>query len=72
MTLWPHSAESHAAGVADFIPNWLLPRWQVDALENKAVRTAQAVELEPVSAALQAAEVSALAARRSMDTRAVS
>jgi hypothetical protein len=27
---WPHSAESHAEDVEKFIPNWLLPRWQVE------------------------------------------
>lgn len=29
---WPHSEKSHAESVAEFIPNWLLPRWQVEAL----------------------------------------
>lgn len=31
---WPHSAESHAASVAEFIPSWLIPQWQATALEN--------------------------------------
>lgn len=35
---WPHSAESHAAGVAAFIPQWLVPQWQLDALESTAAR----------------------------------
>lgn len=35
---WPHSAESHAAGVADFIMNFLLPGWQVDP--ERAMRVA--------------------------------
>ncbi len=35
---WPHSAESHAAGVAEFIPQWLVPQWQLDALESTAAR----------------------------------
>ena len=42
---WPHSAESHAAGVADFIPQWLIPRWQLDALEAKDAGPTQAVDL---------------------------
>lgn len=58
---WPHSAESHAAGVAEFIPQWLIPQWQLDALEPNAAPPAQAVdlgpsipsELAPVAAALR-------------------
>ncbi|HDS1830707.1 MULTISPECIES: hypothetical protein [Stenotrophomonas] len=42
---WPHSAESHAAGVAEFIPQWLIPQWQLDALEANAAQPAQAVDL---------------------------
>ncbi|MGY0607439.1 hypothetical protein ACVHXL_06330 [Stenotrophomonas sp. FS3] len=42
---WPHSAESHAAGVAEFIPQWLIPQWQLDALEANAKQPAQAVDL---------------------------
>ncbi|UQA71923.1 hypothetical protein K1516_07385 [Stenotrophomonas maltophilia] len=42
---WPHSAESHADGVAEFIPQWLIPQWQLDALEANAKPTAQAVDL---------------------------
>ncbi len=42
---WPHSAESHAESVADFIPGWLLPRWQVEAIQTDATPTAQAVDL---------------------------
>jgi len=42
---WPHSAESHAAGVADFIPEWLIPQWQLDALESKAAPPAQGIDL---------------------------
>ncbi|HGM7097165.1 hypothetical protein JY407_05125 [Stenotrophomonas maltophilia] len=42
---WPHSAESHAAGVAEFIPQWLIPQWQLDALEANAAPPAQAVDL---------------------------
>lgn len=41
---WPHSAESHAAGLAEFIPDWLIPQWQLDALEANAKQPAQAVE----------------------------
>lgn len=44
---WPHSAESHAAGVAEFIPDWLIPQWQLDALEANAKQPAQAVDLGP-------------------------
>lgn len=36
---WPLGAESHAAGVADFIQQWLLPRWQVEAYEANAAAT---------------------------------
>lgn len=50
---WPHSAESHAAGVAEFIPQWLIPQWQLDALEAKADQPAQAVDLGAVRALLQ-------------------
>ena len=42
---WPHSAESHADGVAEFIPQWLIPQWQLDALEVNAKQPAQAVDL---------------------------
>jgi hypothetical protein len=42
---WPHSAESHAAGVAEFIPQWLIPQWQLDALEANTKQPAQAVDL---------------------------
>lgn len=42
---WPHSAESHAAGAAEFIPQWLIPQWQLDALEANAKQPAQAVDL---------------------------
>ena len=45
---WPHSAESHAAGVAEFIPQWLIPQWQLDALEANAATPAQAVDLGPL------------------------
>lgn len=45
---WPHSAESHAAGVADFIPEWLIPQWQLDALESKAAPPAQGIALGQV------------------------
>jgi|GEM_PF-1225858 len=41
---WPHSAESHAAGLAEFIPDWLIPQWQLDALEANAKQPAQAVD----------------------------
>ena len=47
---WPHSAESHAAGVAEFIPQWLIPQWQLDALEAKAKAPAQAVDHEVTDA----------------------
>lgn len=40
---WPHSAESHAESVADFIPGWLLPRWQFEAIQTDATPPAQAV-----------------------------
>lgn len=53
---WPHSAESHADGVAEFIPQWLIPQWQLDALEANAKQPAQAVDLGAVREALQAAE----------------
>ena len=43
---WPHSAESHSAGVAEFIPQWLIPQWQLDALEANAAPPAQAVDLD--------------------------
>ncbi len=49
---WPHSAESHAESVADFIPGWLLPRWQVEAIQTDATPTAQAVVLERYDAGL--------------------
>ncbi|MGY4892336.1 UNVERIFIED_CONTAM: hypothetical protein EX528_18840 [Xanthomonas axonopodis] len=39
---WPHSVESHAESVADFIPGWLLPRWQVEAIQTNAAPPAQA------------------------------
>ncbi|EKT4092724.1 TPA: hypothetical protein UOA80_001093 [Stenotrophomonas maltophilia] len=42
---WPHSAESHAAGVAEFIPQWLIPQWQLDALKADASPPVQAVDL---------------------------
>jgi len=35
-TLWPHSAESHAESVAAFIPGWMLPQWQVEAIRTNA------------------------------------
>ncbi len=38
---WPHSVESHAESVADFIPAWMLPRWQVEAIQNNATPPAQ-------------------------------
>jgi hypothetical protein len=44
---WPHSAELHADGVAEFIPQWLIPQWQLDALEANAKQPAQAVDLGP-------------------------
>ncbi|MBP0645517.1 hypothetical protein J8J17_27360, partial [Mycobacterium tuberculosis] len=42
---WPHSAESHAESVADFIPGWLLPRWQVEAIQTDAAPPAQGIDL---------------------------
>jgi hypothetical protein len=51
---WPHSAESHAAGVAEFIPQWLIPQWQLDALEANAAPPAQAVDLADFKALYRA------------------
>ncbi|EKT2104898.1 hypothetical protein QD001_001362 [Stenotrophomonas maltophilia] len=51
---WPHSAESHADGVAEFIPQWLIPQWQLDALEANAKQPAQAVDLGRIRATVQA------------------
>ncbi|MEA9653040.1 hypothetical protein ABFU65_12205 [Xanthomonas campestris pv. raphani] len=39
---WPHSVESHAESVADFIPGWLLPRWQVEAIQTNTAPPAPA------------------------------
>lgn len=52
---WPHSAESHAAGVAEFIPQWLIPQWQLDTLEANAAQPAQAVDLSAVREAVRKA-----------------
>lgn len=52
---WPHSAESHAAGVAEFIPQWLIPQWQLDTLEANDAQPAQAVDLSAVREAVRKA-----------------
>lgn len=36
---WPHSAESHAASVANFIPECILPAWQAEAMTANAAFT---------------------------------
>ncbi|MCU1145752.1 hypothetical protein [Stenotrophomonas maltophilia] len=41
---WPHSAESHAAGVGDFIPQWLIPQWQLDALQSEGSQSIPAAD----------------------------
>lgn len=53
---WPHSAESHAADVAKFIPEWIIPASQLKTEKKMVAPPAQPVDLGPVRAALQAAE----------------
>lgn len=53
---WPHSAESHAADVAKFIPEWIIPASQLRTETKIVAPPAQAVDLGPVRSALQAAE----------------
>lgn len=54
---WPHSAESHAADVAEFIPQWLIPQWQLDALEANAAPPAQAVDLGQIPHGIRLIEI---------------